>query len=152
MLFLVIYLQYRLISLRFRAIRTLMQLAAICAAWITALSRVIDYKVRGSDAIGGAILGGLVAILFSYWIGESYFLKEKYETDFDQIKKENEVITNFWLKNFIGNKLKKQFKKVLFCFELSQSIIAIILFRFILHILYWSKKICSMIEFFLINN
>ena len=95
MLFLVIYLQYRLISLRFRAIRTLMQLAAICAAWITALSRVIDYKVRGSDAIGGAILGGLVAILFSYWIGESYFLKEKYETDFDQIKKENEVITNF---------------------------------------------------------
>jgi hypothetical protein len=95
MLFLVIYLQYRLVSLRFRAIRTLIQLAAVCAAWITALSRVIDYKVRGSDAIGGAILGGLVAILFAHWIGESYFSKEKYETDFDQVKKENEAITNF---------------------------------------------------------
>ena len=67
MLFFVIYLQYRLISLRFRAIRILFQLGAICAAIVTGLSRVSDYKVRGSDAIAGAILGALVAISFALW-------------------------------------------------------------------------------------
>ena len=40
--------------------------------------------IAGSDVIGGAILGALIAISFAYWIGRDYFSKDKLETDFDE--------------------------------------------------------------------
>ena len=53
----IIYLEARLYLLRFRYIKPLIQLAALIAAFVTCLSRISDYHHRGSDVIGGAILG-----------------------------------------------------------------------------------------------
>lgn len=60
MLFLIIYVEARLILLRLRYIKPLIQLAAFSAAFVTALSRISDYHHRGTDVIGGAVLGKLL--------------------------------------------------------------------------------------------
>lgn len=57
MVFLIIYVQARLILLRFRYFKPLLQMTAFIAAFVTSLSRIIDYHHRGSDVIGGSILG-----------------------------------------------------------------------------------------------
>ncbi len=57
MLFLIIYLEARLILLRFRHFKCFVQMAAFIAAFVTGLSRVSDYHHRGSDVVGGTILG-----------------------------------------------------------------------------------------------
>ncbi len=66
-------------------VRPLIQITAISAAWLTALSRVVDYVHRETDVLAGAILGILVAIGFAYYIGKGYFKINKSEIDFDDI-------------------------------------------------------------------
>lgn len=68
MLFLVIYLQARLVSLRFRALRPLLQITAIIAALVTSVSRYIDYYADGWDIVGGAVLGALIGIGFTIYL------------------------------------------------------------------------------------
>ena len=46
-----------------------MQVSAISWAWVTCLSRIVGYYYNGSDAIGGAILGAVIAILFTCYFG-----------------------------------------------------------------------------------
>lgn len=57
MTFLIIYIEARLFLLRLRYIKPLIQLTAFIAAFVTMLSRVSDYHHRGSDVIGGTVLG-----------------------------------------------------------------------------------------------
>ena len=47
MMFIIIYLEARLILLRFRAIKSLLQVSAFIAALVTSVSRILDYKHRG---------------------------------------------------------------------------------------------------------
>ncbi|RMZ98726.1 lipid phosphate phosphohydrolase 1 isoform X2 [Brachionus plicatilis] len=63
MAFLMLYIEARLRLLRFRHVKALIQLLAFIAAFITCISRISDYHHRGSDVIGGAVLGVFVAIL-----------------------------------------------------------------------------------------
>ena len=60
------------------------------AAWVTCLSRIVDYYHRGSDVIGGAILGALVAIVFSFYFGRVLweFDRKKKKSDFDLLEEE----------------------------------------------------------------
>ena len=62
MVFLVIYLQARLVTLRFRSLRPLLQVTALIAAFVTSVSSYIDYHADGWDILGGFILGFLIAI------------------------------------------------------------------------------------------
>ena len=57
MVFLMLYVEARLVSLRFRYFKTLIQIGAFSAAFVTCLSRVSDYHHRGSDVIGGTVIG-----------------------------------------------------------------------------------------------
>ena len=54
------YLQARLYLLRFRFIKALLQITAFITAYVTAISRILDYHHRGSDVIGGMLLGILI--------------------------------------------------------------------------------------------
>ena len=57
MLFLIIYVEARLFLLQLRYIKPLIQLAAFAAAFVTMMSRISDYHHRGSDVVGGSVLG-----------------------------------------------------------------------------------------------
>ena len=57
MIFLILYVEARLVLLRFRYFKPLIQLGAFSAAFVTALSRISDYHHRGSDVIGGTVIG-----------------------------------------------------------------------------------------------
>ena len=59
MVFLILFVEARLVLLRFRYFKPLLQMTAFIAAYVTTLSRVPDYAHRGSDVIGGAVLGKL---------------------------------------------------------------------------------------------
>lgn len=62
----------------------MIQVAAISAAWVVCLSRIVDYHHRGSDVIGGAILGALVALAFTLLFGRVLWdFSKKKEGDFD---------------------------------------------------------------------
>ena len=69
MIFLVVYLQARLVSLRFRSLRPLLQVTAIIAALVTSVSRYIDYYADGWDILGGVVLGALIAVAFTIYVG-----------------------------------------------------------------------------------
>jgi phosphatidate phosphatase len=82
MLFLIIYLQARFNWRRFRYLKALFQVTAFITAYVTAISRLPDYHHRGSDVIGGAILGAIVAIFFTYYLGSvlwEYVEKKPYD-------------------------------------------------------------------------
>lgn len=57
MVFLIVYIEARLVLLRFRYVKPMIQMTAFTAAFITCLSRISDYHHRGSDVIGGTVLG-----------------------------------------------------------------------------------------------
>lgn len=57
MMFLIIYIENRLLLLRFRYLKPLIQTTAFIAALVTCLSRVSDNQHRASDVWAGAILG-----------------------------------------------------------------------------------------------
>jgi phosphatidate phosphatase len=69
MLFLIIYLEARLQLLKLRFIKPLLQTTAFIAAYVTCISRIADYHHRGSDVIGGAVLGSAIALLITLVIG-----------------------------------------------------------------------------------
>ena len=62
MLFAIVFLEARLILIRFRYVKTGIQLACFSAAFVTMLSRVPDYHHRGSDVIWGTVIGNLKQI------------------------------------------------------------------------------------------
>ena len=67
MLFLVIYFQARLISLRFRSLRPLLQITALIGALVTSVSRYEDYYADGWDVLGGFFFGLIIAIMFTFY-------------------------------------------------------------------------------------
>lgn len=70
MLYTVLYLQARVPWRNSLAVaaRTVIQVALLCLAWYTALSRVSDYKHHWSDVLAGAASGYLVAIVVAWGI------------------------------------------------------------------------------------
>lgn len=85
MLFLIIYLEARLYLLRYRYIKPLLQMTAFIAAYVTAISRIPDYHHRGSDVIGGIVLGSIVAVFITFFVGRVLWEYEKPReySDFD---------------------------------------------------------------------
>jgi membrane-associated phospholipid phosphatase len=85
MLFLIVYLEARLFLLRFRYAKSLIQMTAFIAAYITSISRITDNAHRSSDVIGGVVLGSLIALFFTLVLGQvlwEYGRDEPY-ADFD---------------------------------------------------------------------
>lgn len=85
MLFAIFFLEARLVLIRFRYIKTLVQLACFIAAFVTILSRISDYHHRGSDVAGGTILGVIVAVFVVFQVGRVLWIfdKKKNYHDFD---------------------------------------------------------------------
>lgn len=85
MVFLIVYVEARLFLIRLRYIKPLIQMAAFIAAFITALSRISDYHHRGSDVIGGIVLGVTIALGITLFVGRvlwDYEVEKPY-TEFD---------------------------------------------------------------------
>ncbi len=59
--------QARLVSLRFRSLRPLLQVTALTTAFVTSVSRYIDYNGDGWDITAGIVLGSLIAIAFTIY-------------------------------------------------------------------------------------
>ena len=76
MLFLIIFIEARLFLLRLRYIKPLIQLCAFSAAFVTMLSRVSDYHHRGSDVIGGTVLGCIIALFVTFVVGKVMWVYE----------------------------------------------------------------------------
>lgn len=85
MLFLIIYIEARLKLLRFRFVKPGLQMTAFAAAYVTCVSRVSDYHHRGSDVIGGIVLGCIIAVFMTFVVGRvlwKFNYRESYH-DFD---------------------------------------------------------------------
>jgi phosphatidate phosphatase len=67
--FLILYIEVRLVVFRLRFIKPLVQMTALIAAYVTCISRLGDYKHRGSDVVGGALLGLIVAVSVAFGSG-----------------------------------------------------------------------------------
>lgn len=81
MLFLIIYLEARMHLLKLRFIKPLVQMTAFIAAYITCISRIRDYHHRGTDVIGGVVLGVVIAVFITCVVGRviwSYGTRKKY--------------------------------------------------------------------------
>lgn len=83
MLYLILYLEARLFALKFRYLKTLIQMSAFIAAYVTSISRISDYHHRGSDVIGGALLGGAVALFVALVLGKVLWIIDKSEAVYD---------------------------------------------------------------------
>lgn len=85
MLFTIIYLEARWILIRFRYFKTVLQMTCFIAAFVTMLSRVSDYHHRGSDVIGGTVLGVIVAVGITCYVGRVLWVFDKRSNygDFD---------------------------------------------------------------------
>lgn len=77
MLFTIIYLEARLVLIRFRFIKTIFQMTCFIAAFVTMLSRISDYHHRGSDVLGGAVLGIIVALGITLFVGRVLWMFDK---------------------------------------------------------------------------
>jgi len=70
MVFLIIYLEARFFTIRYRYFKTILQITAFLLAFSVCLSRIPDYHHRGSDVAGGAALGTAVAFFVTYFVGK----------------------------------------------------------------------------------
>lgn len=90
MIFLIIYLEARFVSISTRFIKALLQIGAFFVAGYTSLSRVPDYAHRLSDVFAGMILGALVAYVMLFIIGKILWVFEKITPSY---KLEDEINT-----------------------------------------------------------
>jgi phosphatidate phosphatase len=86
MVFLIIYLQARFITLRFRYVKVLFQLTAFVGAYIASTSRIRDHHHRASDVLGGALLGTIIAFFVAIVNGKvlRQYGRKKERFDFDE--------------------------------------------------------------------
>lgn len=88
MIFLILYLEARLYLLKFRYVKLIIQFTALIAAYVTCISRVADFHHRGSDVIGGAVIGIVIGLFINLVTGrvlwEYKLQKKKYEFDMDR--------------------------------------------------------------------
>ena len=85
MLYLIIYLQARVVFYKLRFIKPLLQVTAFIAAFVTCISRISDYHHRGSDVLGGIAVGAVIAIFITLVVSRVlWYLKAKKDYyDFD---------------------------------------------------------------------
>jgi phosphatidate phosphatase len=88
MIFLITYIEARVNGLTFRFFKVLLQLTALIAAYVTSISRIKDNHHRGTDVLGGAIIGIIVAIHVIFVSGRVIWLynrtKPQYDFDLNQ--------------------------------------------------------------------
>lgn len=77
MLFLILYLEARLRLLKLRYFKTLIQMTAAITAFLTAISRISDYKHRYSDVVSGSVLGIIVALFTTLVLGRVLWLLDE---------------------------------------------------------------------------
>ncbi len=85
MIFLVVFLEARGRSIRFRSLIATIEFVAILTLILTSVSRVVDYYHRWIDVIAGALLGGSIALITTLVVGRVLFdlgVREFY-SDFD---------------------------------------------------------------------
>lgn len=70
MVFVIIYLEARLIQPRTRFLKHIIQLIAFIATWHTCMSRVSDFKHHWTDVLAGALVGISVAIFMTIVTGK----------------------------------------------------------------------------------
>jgi membrane-associated phospholipid phosphatase len=51
----------------------MLQMAAFIAAYLTSVSRVSDYHHRGSDVVGGIVIGVIIAVFLTKEVGRKLF-------------------------------------------------------------------------------
>jgi membrane-associated phospholipid phosphatase len=66
-----------------RYFKGLVQMTAFIAAFVTAISRIPDYHHRGSDVVGGSILGIAVALFVTLAIGRVLWQYNQEESYYD---------------------------------------------------------------------
>lgn len=77
MSYLFIYLQIRLRLLRLRYVKAILQSTAIIAAFVTSISRILDYHHRPTEVLSGSILGILVALFVTLVLGRVLFVLDE---------------------------------------------------------------------------
>jgi phosphatidate phosphatase len=77
MIFLIIYLQIRLVLYRLRFLKALLQLAAFIAAFLTSLSRITDNKHTVGEVTAGALLGIVIACYITHMLGKVLWYYDK---------------------------------------------------------------------------
>ncbi len=86
MVFVIVFLEARIHSNRFRFLIAGVEFIAIFAILGTCISRVIDYYHRWIDVIAGALLGGSVALFTALIVGRvlfDYGVRRENYSDFD---------------------------------------------------------------------
>ena len=91
MLFMIIYLEARFVSLTIRYVKAMMQITALLVAFITSCIRVADYHNRFSDVIAGAFIGSTIALLVTLCQGR-VFLQFEVKQRFTDFYLRNEAI------------------------------------------------------------
>ena len=91
MIYLVIYLEARLRLLRLRYIKSLIQLAAVIAAFLTSISRISDYHHRFSDVLSGSVLGIVIAFFVTLVLGRVLWVLESKPRRFEVASIKNET-------------------------------------------------------------
>lgn len=91
MVFIIIYLEARLVLRRTRFIKSIIQLIAFIAAWHTCMSRVSDFKHHHTDVIGGAVIGISLAIFVTVITGKKIWYHTKAHLEQDSLELDDEA-------------------------------------------------------------
>lgn len=91
MIFIIIYLEARLVLQRTRFIKSIIQLIAFIAAWFTCMSRVSDFKHHYTDVVGGAAIGLSLAVFVTVITGKKIWYHSKAHLEQDSFEVEDDV-------------------------------------------------------------